>query len=191
MVRFRFKVRTLLVSTLIVACSFAYVGFALRRTQIEIAALADFDELGSVTGSEVSISVERESLIDRLLGSETIELLSIAGTKEDGEISDVQLMLLCKLTSLETLLTDVPISLKPIAQKARMKRLKKVEFYWLDFEKVLVSLNSLNRVVDHPVNVVIWFEPFNEDQVSQLKLIPVVDNIRFGDDVEGDMDYSQ
>jgi|688.fasta_scaffold120249_5 hypothetical protein len=191
MVRFRFKVRTLLVSTLIVACSFAYVGFALRRTQIEIAALADFDELGSVTGSEVSISVERESLIDRLLGSETIELLSIAGTKEDGEISDVQLMLLCKLTSLETLLTDVPISLKPIAQKARMKRLKKVEFYWLDFEKVLVSLNSLNCVVDHPVNVVIWFEPFNEDQVSQLKLIPVVDNIRFGDDVEGDMDYSQ
>lgn len=191
MVRFRFKVRTLLVSTLIVACSFAYVGFALRRTQIEIAALADFDELGSVTGSEVSISVERESLIDRLLGSETIELLSIAGTKEDGEISDVQLMLLCKLTSLETLLTDVPISLKPIAQKARMKRLKKVEFYWLDFEKVLVSLNSLNCVVDHPVNVVIWFEPFNEDQVSQLKLIPVVDNIRFGDDVEGDLDYSQ
>lgn len=180
-----------MVSTLIGACSFAYVGFALRRTQIEIATLADFDELGSVTGSEVSISVERESLIDRLLGSETIELLSIAGNKEDGEISDMQLMLLCKLTSLETLLTDVPISSKPIAQKARMKRLKKVEFYWLDFEKVLASLNSLHCVVDHPVNVIIWFEPFNEDQVSQLKLIPVVDNIRFGDDVEGDMDYLQ
>ncbi len=106
-----------MLSTLIVACSFAYVGFALRRTQIEIATLADFDELGSVTGSEVLISVERERLIDRLLGSETIELLSIAGTKEDGEISDVQLMLLCKLTSLETLLTNVPISSKPIAQE--------------------------------------------------------------------------
>ncbi len=72
-----------------------------------------------------------------------------------------------------------------------MKRLKNVEFYWLDFEKVLASLNSLDCVVDHPVNVVIWFETFNEDQVSQLKSIPVVDNIRFGDEVEGNMDYLQ
>lgn len=181
----------LLVSTLIVACSFAYVGYALQRVQIEIAALADFDKLGSVTGSEASFGVERESFIDWLLGCDTIELLSIAGTKEDGEISDEQLKLLCKFTSLETLLTDVPISSKSLVQKAKMKRLKTVEFYWLDFDRVLTSLKSLDSVVDHPVNVIIWFGTFSKDQVSQLKLLPIVDSIRFESDVEGDMDYLQ